>query len=292
MTMSRFRDGYVQVSDDVTLHYVRWPGGSKGTVVCIHGITANCHWWDLFAEGLRRDYTVFAIDVRGRGDSSKPETGFTLDDYAGDLKQFLDKLNIAAPILMGHSMGAFIAATFMGQNRGRVRAAVMVDGGVLPPAESGLDPTEMIKASLARLDQVYPDLDAYLEPWRTATFIRPSAFVDDIFTFDAMELPAGGVQTKASKAAAYGTLSMLTDYQQDAALRGDLTPVLFLRAPQPVVPGSGIVMIPEAAITTIAELLPNSAVVTVGDTNHYSIMLNDEGVAGCLEAIKPFLAAT
>ncbi|MBI2552970.1 MAG: alpha/beta fold hydrolase, partial [Candidatus Rokubacteria bacterium] len=66
-----------------------WPG--KGpAVVCIHGLTANHTCWQSMADILAPDYRLIAYDLRGRGDSDKPKSGYSLADHAADLLGLLD----------------------------------------------------------------------------------------------------------------------------------------------------------------------------------------------------------
>lgn len=76
------------------------------------GITSPAITWDSFAAELARDYQVFVLGVRGRGLSDKPATGYGLTDYAIDLAGFLSALELTEAVIVGHSMGARIAAAF------------------------------------------------------------------------------------------------------------------------------------------------------------------------------------
>ena len=67
------RDDFA-IAGNIKLHYIQW--GEQGPpVVCIHGITANAFYFQAFADDLASNYRVFAYDLRGRGDSDKPEKG-------------------------------------------------------------------------------------------------------------------------------------------------------------------------------------------------------------------------
>src|SRR5215469_214694 len=62
---------------DVKLHYVQW--GEQGKpIVCVHGLTANAFCFQAFADDLSRDHRFFAYDLRGRGDSDKPQHGYSV----------------------------------------------------------------------------------------------------------------------------------------------------------------------------------------------------------------------
>ncbi|HTX07383.1 MAG TPA: alpha/beta hydrolase [Solirubrobacteraceae bacterium] len=106
-------------------------------VVLLPGMTAAAATYAFFAKALAPGHRVFVPDVRGRGLSDHPESGFTLDDYAADLLGILDRLDVASPILVGHSMGARIAAAFDVAFPNRVAGLVLIDPPLSGP---GRDP--------------------------------------------------------------------------------------------------------------------------------------------------------
>ena len=63
--------------DGVNINLAVWEGDGKA-VLCVHGITANCHCWDVLADSLTPDYRILAMDLRGRGRSDKPAEGYSL----------------------------------------------------------------------------------------------------------------------------------------------------------------------------------------------------------------------
>ena len=112
------------------------------------GLTANAHSFDgLLAAGLGDTVRVLAFDARGRGQSDKPDAGYTLDDHAADLIGALDALGLARVLLGGHSFGGLLTYYLAANHPERVERAVVLDA----PAQ--VDPTilDQIAPSLARL---------------------------------------------------------------------------------------------------------------------------------------------
>src|SRR5215472_14831428 len=71
MPVSPARDEYI-IAGDLTFHYVQW--GEQGSpIICPHGLTANAYCFQALADELSGTHRVFAYDLRGRGDSDKPE---------------------------------------------------------------------------------------------------------------------------------------------------------------------------------------------------------------------------
>lgn len=118
-----------------------WGPQDGPAIICLHGILDHGMAWEDVATPLAaRGYQVIAPDQRGHGSSGHAATGaYQLLDYVADLDALLDELgNRMAPptgpvMLVGHSMGAAVAATFASLRPERVAALVLVEG--LTPAE-------------------------------------------------------------------------------------------------------------------------------------------------------------
>ena len=71
----------------VKIQLAQW-GDEGKPILCIHGITANCRCWDVMASNLSPDHRVMAMDLRGRGRSESPDSGYSikhhLQRYPGD----------------------------------------------------------------------------------------------------------------------------------------------------------------------------------------------------------------
>src|SRR6266542_3108685 len=100
---ARGTSGYV-TSGDVRLHYLEY--GAEGVpIMVVPGITSPAITWEFIAERLAGDYRVLVLDVRGRGLSDKPASGFTLPDYAADVAAMASELGHDRLVVLGHSMG-------------------------------------------------------------------------------------------------------------------------------------------------------------------------------------------
>ena len=119
-----------------TLHYKQWPE-SGPPLIFLHGVTSSLNSWDLIAPAFASEYSVMAFDLRGHGQSSKPERGYAwADHYAADIVAFV-KEHISEPvILVGHSLGAMVAPPVAVGASGKVRAIVMEDPPAFAPSEN------------------------------------------------------------------------------------------------------------------------------------------------------------
>lgn len=93
-------------------HYLSW--GAERTdlpaAVLVHGITSSALSWTRVGPALADRYRVYAFDMRGHGDSVKPEPGaYSLRHTADDTAAFIETLGLERPLLIGHSWGGATA---------------------------------------------------------------------------------------------------------------------------------------------------------------------------------------
>src|SRR5215203_7145676 len=151
-------------------------GEGPDPLVCLHGITAQHRAFNAAARHLGPSRGLVGVDLRGRGDSGKPESGYGLEAHAADVVRVLDHLGLESTVLAGHSMGAFVALKTALTYPDRVRSIVLLDGG-WPRVESTPEElTEEEKQEAAaleeglarafrRLDMIFESPEAYLDFW-------------------------------------------------------------------------------------------------------------------------------
>jgi pimeloyl-ACP methyl ester carboxylesterase len=139
-------------------------------VLAVHGITATSFAWLSCAAALGDEVSLIAVDLRGRGESSRLPGPFGLDAHVSDLVAVLDALALPRPVVVGHSMGAYIAARLGARHPDRVSSLVLVDGGLTIPGSAEVDPEPFMRAflgpALARLELTFQSLDAYVAWWQ------------------------------------------------------------------------------------------------------------------------------
>jgi len=119
-------------ANGIRLHYLAY-GDGEPSILIIPGITSPAITWEFVAEPLAEARRVIACDVRGRGLSDKPATGFTLADYAADAAGLIEALSLRRPIVLGHSMGARIAAALGAAHPDLVGPLIIVDPPLTGP---------------------------------------------------------------------------------------------------------------------------------------------------------------
>jgi pimeloyl-ACP methyl ester carboxylesterase len=114
-------------ANGVDLRYYRAAGaGDDPPVVLAHGMYEHGRRWCPLADDLP-EWDLIAYDARGHGRSAAPESGYGIDDRVADLVGLCDALDLADPVLVGHSMGAATAAWAAATNPDRVRGLVLED---------------------------------------------------------------------------------------------------------------------------------------------------------------------
>lgn len=129
--MTNWMTGVCRVNG-IDIHYVR-TGGSRPPLVLLHGLTGNGACWTPLARSLESEYDVVMPDARGHGNSSAPLHRYRYEDHASDVIEFIRELGLAAPVLLGHSMGGMTAAVAASRAARNLRGVILVDPTFLSP---------------------------------------------------------------------------------------------------------------------------------------------------------------
>jgi pimeloyl-ACP methyl ester carboxylesterase len=100
------RQGSFATSDGAKLNYLE--SGRGRPIVMIPGWSQTAEMFSDQISAFSANYRVIALDMRGHGDSSKPEHGYRMARLAKDLHEFLDGMNLSKATLVGHSMGCSV----------------------------------------------------------------------------------------------------------------------------------------------------------------------------------------
>jgi N-formylmaleamate deformylase len=113
-------------TNGIKIHYLR-TGGSKPALVSLHGLTGSGACWSPLARALEREYDVVMPDARGHGKSSTPLNSYRYKDHASDVVGLIQGLGLAAPVLLGHSMGGMTAAMVASELATAIRGVILAD---------------------------------------------------------------------------------------------------------------------------------------------------------------------
>ncbi|HSE04863.1 MAG TPA: alpha/beta hydrolase [Methylomirabilota bacterium] len=256
---------------DLSLTVAEWPGPAQGpAVVCIHGLTANHTCWASVADVLAPAHRLLAYDLRGRGESDKPDKGYSLAHHGDDLIGLLDHFGLERAVLVGHSLGAHIAVRFAAVHPERVAKLVLVDGGIDVRAEV----LDSLRPAINRLGVEFPSLEGFLGFVRMLPMFegRWNDYLERYFRYDVEVLPAGTVRSKASRPAIEEEIANLERERLWVYHHQVKAPTLIFRAPDGLLTPSDCLMTQEEA-EALAHAIPRSRLVVVPGTNHYTVLL-------------------
>jgi len=129
------------------LLHVAHDSGEGHAVVLVHGIASSSVTFDNVIPLLQGRYRVIAIDLLGFGQSPVPERcAYTLEEHVAALTRTIRSLRINGRItLVGHSLGALIAARLAAEEPGLISQLVVVAPPVYVPGETVIDPLERLQ---------------------------------------------------------------------------------------------------------------------------------------------------
>ncbi len=100
--------------------------GEGTPVVFLHAFPLNRTMWAPQTSALAADWRCIAIDFRGFGESA-PTGPFTIDRYADDVAELLGEIGVRRAIVVGLSMGGYVAFALWRRHAPRVRALLLAD---------------------------------------------------------------------------------------------------------------------------------------------------------------------
>jgi lipase len=271
------------------------PTEAAPTVLLIHGVTASHLSWPFVAARLP-DARVIAPDLRGRGRSNEVTGRAGLVVHARDLIAVLDTLGVERAVVVGHSMGAFVALVLGDLYPDRVSRVVLVDGGLPLDLPTGLSTDEIIKYVLGptaeRLAMRFASVDEYLDFWRAhPAFARD--WTPELEAYLAYDLV--GDEPAFRPATGYATLEEDSiDQNTGTAILEALThlrhPTVLLTAERGLLDQLPALYAADR-IPALLSAYPRLEHVAVPDVNHYTIALSARGADAVAAAVNEQQAA-
>lgn len=255
----------------IDLAYREWPG-DKGPLICLPGLMGHKGSFDAFAQRLAPEYHLYALDLRGRGDSDKPREGYGFAYHTRDILSFADALGIDRFGIIGHSYGATVGVYLASIRPMRVQALVMIDGGVDPKEEV----LEAMRPALRRLGTVYPSMQAYLQAMQKTPYYTPWNPTLERVLREEVEVSADGeVRFKASSDCVERDLDLHFYYSMCVHFPTLQCPTLFIR-PRKGLLGDRAHILDEREAAAFVNSIPSCWRVDLPDVNHFTMILSDE----------------
>jgi pimeloyl-ACP methyl ester carboxylesterase len=109
----------------VRIHYL--VAGKGEPIILLHGYAQNSHMWRPAMVELAKTNTVIAPDLRGFGQSAKPETGYDKKTMAVDIHALAEQLGYKKVRIAGHDIGLMVAYAYAAQYPAEVDRIVLMD---------------------------------------------------------------------------------------------------------------------------------------------------------------------
>jgi pimeloyl-ACP methyl ester carboxylesterase len=277
-----FRSEFAEVNG-VKLHYVEG-GQGRRTVVLIPGWPQTWYVWRKIMPELAKSYRVVAVDTRGMGDSSRPETGYDTQAAADDISALMSKLGVSRYSIVGHDVGMWIAYPLAARNPRAVDKLVMTEAtipGVTPWPPMLLPPQANAGMTQFMFNQLR-DLPEFLVAGREAAYlgwvVSHLAYRPDRVALDEY-VRAYSVPGAMKAGFEYYRAIPLTTQQNQALKRQKLA--------MPVLAIGGVLGAGEATIETMKLVADDVQGEIIEQCGHYT---PEECPEPFLRVLKPFLA--
>ena len=255
----------------VRLHYHEWGDPTALPLVLLHGGAAQAHWWDHLAPALAEHSYVVALDLRGHGDSSwVSPPAYEIEDYVGDVEAILAALHLVSPVLIGHSLGGFVALSYAARSAKALSGLIVVDIGFR------LKSNRMMRLLRNLPAPVYQDETDLLRRFQLlpGETTASSTLLHHIARTSVQPLETGGFTLKFDRA---------TMVRKPC----DLSPVLSqITCPTLVLRGSHSQHLSMATLTDMVHRCPGARGREISDAGHHVLLDNPTAF---LHAVRDFL---
>jgi len=277
--------------EGIKIQVAEWPGEGR-TLLALHGMTAHGRCFDLLASALSPPHRLLALDLRGRGLSDKPPEGYSPAHHLRDILSVMDHLELPSAVIMGHSLGAYLALAFAAAHPERTQGLILLDGGAQLSAEQWAKVALAIRPSMERLGLTFPSVEAYLEHARASPLLRPwNKAMETYFRYEC-ETVEKGVRSRMRPETAQEEAANLVSADFSAYPSRVRAPVLILRAAKGMLSDDDLVM-PEPETEALSLALGGGArVISLGNVNHYDIIFQpspqrDQAIIEFLQDLGP-----
>ncbi|MGB8401657.1 alpha/beta fold hydrolase [Bradyrhizobium sp.] len=137
-----FKEAWFTTNDGVKLHYLE--AGSGKPLVMIPGWSQSAMEFKHQLAGLSDKYHVYALDMRGHGESARPNHGYRIQRLSADVREFLVANNLSGVTLAGHSMGCSVIWGYWEQyGSDRLSKLILVDQMPMITSNPAWSPQEL-----------------------------------------------------------------------------------------------------------------------------------------------------
>ncbi len=274
--MSQPRTGFEHVNG-LRLAYRQWtspPDAQHPPVVLLHGVLQSGEGMRHLAEQLSLDREVLVPDLRGRGESDRPEDGYDPATMADDVAQLIDRLGIVRPALIGRLHGGLVAYHLAARRPELACGVVLGDAN----PEVTVDRAAQALAAVNSLPQAFASHADVTRFYEEDLGLPPDRARHDIPS-DLEARPDGGYRWRHD-------LNIVRRIEAAAVPRSDWDVLARLRCPVLIVRGQRGEIRPETAERMLATI-PRARAQTIYGASH-DVFLGP-GSEQTLAAIQLFL---
>lgn len=285
-----------------TLRAAVW--GTRGPVVfCSHGITANHTEFQALADQLGGEMQLVAPDHRGRGRSNGIQGPWGMGAHAADVVAVLDQLGIKKiDLLLGHSMGGFVAAVAAARYPDRVNQILLVDGGIpladfsfvrfLPFSNWVTERLvrKILGPSMTRLDMTFDSHDSHVAFWKkhpALTGDQWSDYMEQYIAYDESGTPPKLRSSMHRDALWQDVRTQLVETLVSESLAKIGSPVRMLRAPRGILGAKPLY--PERSLAKKTATIKHFSCRTLNDVNHFTILISEHGARQVADEVRALL---
>jgi non-heme chloroperoxidase len=181
----QFETASVVLPSHVRLNYVHGGAPHGSMVLMLHGLTDSSFSFSRVLPLLPSDVRFVALDQRGHGNSDRPVRGYSIDDFATDALQVMDALHVFEAVVIGHSMGSFVARRMAERAPDRVSRLVLI-GTALTAQNAAI--AELLTDFASLTDPVD---ERFIREFQTSCIHRhvPDAFMERVIA-ESRKVPA------------------------------------------------------------------------------------------------------
>jgi pimeloyl-ACP methyl ester carboxylesterase len=234
--------------NEISLPYMEQGDASGVPLLMIHGATDSWRSYEPVLPHLPDDIRAIAVTQRGHGDAPKPDSGYTLDDLAGDIAALIDELGLDQVVLVGHSLGSLVASRVAIDHPERL-AGLVLAGAFAHPLAANPAMEEVLP--FTQLEDPVPREVAQEFQSSTLTRPLPDGMLDG-FVDESMKLPAHVWR---------GIFSNITDVDLSREL-GAIT------APTLLVQGGADAFVPPSDSDMLLDAIPDSRLIVYEGAGH------------------------
>jgi pimeloyl-ACP methyl ester carboxylesterase len=242
--------------------------GEGNTIVLLHGFIESRRIWDEFAASLAQELTVLTIDLPGHGESDVLADVHTMEMMAEIVSEVMTKEGINAGVIVGHSMGGYVALAFGQQYPEKVSGLVLFHSQAAPDTDEART-NRMRTIEIVRKDR--------------AGFIRQ--FIPDLFDPRNVEALHPAIEELAEEASRMSKEGIIAAIEGMRLREGGLSYLGSTEKPILFIAGKQDKRIPVQVVVKQAEIPAHAELLSLDHVGHMGYLEAPEII---LPAIRSF----